>query len=1053
MGQRIVAGRLVACIVRRELGACQGVYMHPFPSPSIICAISVEVTSAHAHNGGVFALVGVDRSGPETNGSMSNASQDRSSRWADIQKGLRFIQSTLPFPGTQEQYEVFIQELVWKLFGEGNDVYNEGEWARSVELYTEALSVAEYADSEDISISSAMLEKLRANRAAAYLNIGLHDEALEDCDKALELNEGNYRALYRKARCLRELERPKEAYEAVAKCSLAVPQDPSVIKLTQELAKSLGLKIRKAYVRSKPALNVLQGSNSLGVSSDKFSQGSESVEDIEMVLQHTQEMGGAQLGPGPALLPFGSETVECEAAPVSAMSSVSPIEIHNPEKTPVAPPMVTPLALPVAPPMITPVATPPLVNGARASESYPVPESRLDYDTEIIGDDLDELLDSVGPPEPPMALSSLKGPVPLPSSIPSSGPGVLHMPSHHASHSFVSMPAVNLPPLYHQPGYSSLALDTYPSPLDSLDSLSISESQTVYGQASFMPVGVNAAALGPPVGMGFNVSKGVDRAKNPLADTHEFKQACSTCFVKTGPGPLDYAVYADDHKCKKDLLLGRIKLSENRQWKLIRPRPTNQYVGPYYICKDVAAGEMCRYQGHCTFAYCQEEIDVWTQERKGFICRDLLFDPFGCHGKVNLTVTKILQEHRGTFMFLCGVCFDHKPRIISKQNKEQPTLCSHSVSKHNFEDSKCLVHILHETTLRYSKIRPYAPLQCQLDLCRHEVRYGCVREDTCFFAHSLIELKVWMMQHDLGITHESIVLESKKYWSTEATSQGAEPSAAAMKKFGPPNLKIQFVCGGCWRNGQVSEPDKNKKYCTAKARHPWSKERRVVLVSSLERKKWTTIRPLPSKKPIPSQFEICLHVAAGKKCQYIGNCSFAHSSEEKDMWTYMKDNNIPDMEQLYERWLQSQKAGWSEETSNGAARENGKQIHMPTDYAEEVAGNHCWLCGKNCNSDKQWQQHITSEKHKDRVFNSEDDQNCWQYRFPTGTFKVCERFLKGTCLEEDSCKLAHGSEELREWQDRRDFLLMKLAKARKDHLIAPNDNDFGKYSFLLKDIK
>lgn len=56
------------------------------------------------------------------------------------------------------------------------------------------------------------------------------------------------------------------------------------------------------------------------------------------------------------------------------------------------------------------------------------------------------------------------------------------------------------------------------------------------------------------------------------------------------------------------------------------------------------------------------------------------------------------------------------------------------------------------------------------------------------------------------------------------------------------------------------------------------------------------------------------------------------------------------------------------------------------------AGNHCWLCGKNCNSEKQWQQHITSEKHKDRVFNSEDDQNCWQYRFPTGTFKVCERW-------------------------------------------------------------
>lgn len=34
-----------------------------------------------------------------------------------------------------------------------------------------------------------------------------------------------------------------------------------------------------------------------------------------------------------------------------------------------------------------------------------------------------------------------------------------------------------------------------------------------------------------------------------------------------------------------------------------------------------------------------------------------------------------------------------------------------------------------------------------------------------------------------------------------------------------------------------------------------------------------------------------MHVTAGKKCQYIGNCTFAHSVEERDLWTYMKENN------------------------------------------------------------------------------------------------------------------------------------------------------------------
>ncbi|XP_055046222.1 zinc finger CCCH domain-containing protein 7A [Misgurnus anguillicaudatus] len=975
---------------------------------------------------------------------MSATCQDRSSRWQDIQKGLQFIQSTLPFPGTQDQYEEFIRSLVKNLFGEGNDVFLEGEWTRSVELYTEALNIAEYAESEDIHISPEIQEKLHANRALSYLNIGLHDQALGDCEQALQMNNSNYRALYRKARCLKEMGRHQEAYEAVAKCSMAVPQDTHVMEMTQELAKMLGLKIRKAYVRSKPALNVLPGASLSGAVNDKHSQSS-SVEDIEMELgQSTQDIGGPDSMPVCSAV---SEKANVESQPLVGVISppVIPVESHKPEPVPM------PLHMP-------------MVNGTRPTDSYSVPEPRIDYDADIIGDDLDELLDRASPPESSLEIPTVDGPIPLPTSIAGSSSlqSPLLMPSH-SSHSFMNVVqqyTVDLPAPYNKPqpiSTYSLGLDTF-SALDELDNLSISGPQTdqAFSQHRFMSLASSDMPMPgiPPIGTGFGTSMQdyppqLDLAKNPLADSHDFKQACSSCYIKTGPGVLDYTYHLEDHKCKKDLLLGRRRHDELPTWKLIRPRPTkNQYMGPYYICKDVANGEECRYLGHCTFAYCQEEIDVWTLERKGFICRENLCDPYGSRPKINLTVPKILQENHGIFMFLCEVCFDHKPRIISKTNKDNPGLCSHPVTKHAFEEKKCLVHILKDKTVRYSKIRPYHPF-CQMDLCRHEVRYGCQREDSCFYAHSLIELKVWMMQSEQGISAESIVQESQKYWNMDAAPQELP---TALRRFGPPNLKLQFVCSQCWRNGQVIEPDKNKKYCSAKARHPWSKERRVVLVSSIERKKWTTVRPLPTKKPVPAQFEICMHVSAGKKCQYIGNCTFAHSTEERDLWTFMKDNNIADMEQLYEMWLQSQRPGWSEETSNSSMRENGKQIHMPTDYAEEMAGNHCWLCGKNCNSEKQWQQHITSEKHKERVFNSEDDQNCWQYRFPTGTFRVCEWYLKGTCTEEELCKLAHGEEELKEWKDRREFLLMKLAKARKDHLIAPNDNDFGKYSFLLKDI-
>uniref|UniRef100_G3PLQ6 Zinc finger CCCH-type containing 7A n=1 Tax=Gasterosteus aculeatus TaxID=69293 RepID=G3PLQ6_GASAC len=966
---------------------------------------------------------------------MSEACQDRRSRWQEIQKGLQFIQSTLPFPGSQAQYEVFIKELVWNLFGEGNDVFREGDWTKSIEMYTEALSIAEYADSEDICVPISLLEKLYANRAAAYLNIGLYDQALEDCEKALRLNEGNYRALYRKARSLKEMGRHQEAYEAVAKCSLAVPQDTSVTELTQDLAKILGLKIRKAYVRSK-------------------------VRVCLSTISNTSESSALAAAPiqAPALPPLNEAIVDELPSTNSIMSSGAPSEPAGGYESASGP---SPSPLPV----------PSFVNGCRTSQPCSM-QAGQDFDGDIIGDDLDDLLDQAGPESAMVSvIPTMKGPLPLPTSIASGSPlsNPFLMPSH-------------INPFLHggaQLAYFGMdSFDPLPPALDSLDSLNIGDYKNgtlrcvhqhvqrsaqkcvtdFFSRFRFRSESVpsagnspsfNESRLFPPIG---GLPAAVDLAKNPLADTHEFKQACAKCYVKTGPGVLDYTLHTEEHKCKKDALLSRMKHSLDKKWKLIRPRPTKtQYVGPYYICKEVAVGEECLYPGHCTFAYCQEEIDVWTLERKGFISRELLFDPFGPNSNIRLTVPKILQEHRGIFMFLCGVCFDHKPRIISKTNKDDFSLCSHPVTKHVFEEHKCLVHILKESTVRYSKIRPLSP-PCQLDLCRHEVRYGCVREDDCFYAHSLIELKVWMLQHELGITHENIVQEAKKFLNSAALLQGAQPLSSPPRKFGPPNMKMMFVCGQCWRNGQLSEADKNKKYCSAKARHTWAKDRRVVLVSSHERKKWTTVRPLPTKKPIPSQFEICMHVTAGKKCQYIGNCTFAHSQEERDLWTYMKENNIPDMDQLYEQWLQSQKPGWGDETPSNSVRENGKQIHMPTDYAEEVAGNHCWLCGKNSNSDKQWQQHITSEKHRDRVFNSEDDQNCWQYRFPTGTFKVCERFLKNTCTEDESCKLAHGEQELKEWKERREFLLMKLAKARKDHLIAPNDNDFGKYSFLLKDV-
>lgn len=110
---------------------------------------------------------------------------------------------------------------------------------------------------------------------------------------------------------------------------------------------------------------------------------------------------------------------------------------------------------------------------------------------------------------------------------------------------------------------------------------------------------------------------------------------------------------------------------------------------------------------------------MWTQERKGALSRELLFDPLGSTERRALSVTRLLQLHMGMFMFLCEVrpqsdflsffflvsldlhfwsicisflfhqeCFDSKPRIISKRSKENLAVCSNLTARHPFDDNK-----------------------------------------------------------------------------------------------------------------------------------------------------------------------------------------------------------------------------------------------------------------------------------------------------------------------------------------------------------------------------
>lgn len=917
---------------------------------------------------------------------------ERQKRREEIQRALNFIKSALPYPDP-EAYEGFVVQLVCDLLDEGNAAFRDGEWSQARAHFTEGVNVALYARGEGLRVPAALLESLYINRAATHENMGEFESGVKDCDLALEVCRDSPKALYRKAVCLKESgKRMTEAYDCNAACLLTSPQIS---------ADSLNIMTAVSYECVSPVL--------------------------------------------PAPVPVSDS---CEDPGLSSSVPEGHLRMSVPEE-----------------------------------------------DNDLMGDELDSLLDSMSREDD--ALRS----VTVPSGLLSFSSSSLRLPPAFFPSAGSRLNALD--------SFTQLQLDSASScgALDALDFIcppqaagsaslqrplavggdtldSLSEFTLPGGKVCrrFLP-SVKLSNLHDPANTHHARNGHVTLScpsKNPLEQTHDFTQACSTCFISTGSGVLDFEFRCDlTHSCKKDLLLCRRRGGANSPWRRIRPRPTcKNFMAAFVLCREVLENQVCKYGEDCTFAYCQEEIDVWTQERRGLLVRELHFKPLATNERETLSVIQLLNVHTGMFMFLCEACFDCKPRIISKRRKDNPALCANTQTQHQFDKTKCLVHMVKNTTVCYSKIHALTS-RCQFDVCRNELSLGCKEQNDCCSSHSVIELQVWRLQRETGITPEEIVNESKKHWNKQRTVNvfSNKPTAAKCKspikvkenngKAGPVQgtgstdstevkghgLEMKFVCGQCWKDGLLSEPDRALKYCSAKARHSWTKDRKILLVKCQERKKWVAVRPLPFAKTFPQQYDICVHVLKQRKCNYIGNCTFAHSEEEKELWTYMKNNNFKDIQQAYDVWLSTTNQNRSSDGPSLSQPMEEKQITMPTDFAEVMLDSfYCSLCGKHSNSERQWMQHITSEKHKHRVFSGEgeDESLAWKYRFPGRSFSLCHRLEEG-CPDGVSCDFAHSEEELQEWCRRREFLRRRLDKARADMLISPNDNNFGNYSFLLQD--
>jgi len=119
---------------------------------------------------------------------------------------------------------------------EGNAQFGRGNYAEAVEAYTSALEI----DPENDNFNKA----LYANRAAALIHLKKYDDALNDCNRALELDPKYHKVLQRRGDVYMQLEEYEKALHDYENFRRSVPRSQQ---------RGIREKIHKAQLEQKKA--------------------------------------------------------------------------------------------------------------------------------------------------------------------------------------------------------------------------------------------------------------------------------------------------------------------------------------------------------------------------------------------------------------------------------------------------------------------------------------------------------------------------------------------------------------------------------------------------------------------------------------------------------------------------------------------------------------------------------------------------------------------------------------------------------------------------------
>lgn len=139
-------------------------------------------------------------------------------------------------------------ERAQKFKAEGNKHFGKGEYDQAISMYDKAIEECPITDKIDLAT-------FYQNRAAAYEQLGAWSKVIDDCTKALELNQKYTKALQRRARAYEKAEDYERSLEDItAVCILQSFSVQSSLVHADRVLKALGLRHAKEILVNRKAV-------------------------------------------------------------------------------------------------------------------------------------------------------------------------------------------------------------------------------------------------------------------------------------------------------------------------------------------------------------------------------------------------------------------------------------------------------------------------------------------------------------------------------------------------------------------------------------------------------------------------------------------------------------------------------------------------------------------------------------------------------------------------------------------------------------------------------